>query len=52
MTQGSFDTIIIGGGITGASTAYQLAARGYKPVLLEKAYLGAGGTGRTGGLIR
>jgi glycine/D-amino acid oxidase-like deaminating enzyme len=48
----SADVIIIGGGITGTSAAYQLALRGHKVILLEKKYLGAGSTGRTGGIIR
>lgn len=52
MTQQTADFIVIGGGITGTSAAYQLALRGYKVILLEKSYLAAGGTGRTGGIIR
>jgi sarcosine oxidase subunit beta len=52
MSANTTDFIIIGGGITGTSTAYQLALRGYKVTLLEKKYIGAGGTGRTGGIIR
>ncbi len=52
MSQTSTDFIVIGGGITGTSTAYQLALRGHRVVLLEKNYIGAGGTGRTGGIIR
>jgi len=51
MTQ-TADAIVIGGGITGTSAAYQLAQRGYSVTLLEKSYLGAGGTGRTVGLVR
>lgn len=46
------DIIVIGGGIMGTSTAYQLAKRGLRVTLLEKSYLGAGSTGRTGGIIR
>jgi sarcosine oxidase, subunit beta len=46
------DVLIIGGGITGASAAYQIALRGYKVILLEKTHLGAGSTGLTGGIIR
>ena len=46
------DVIIIGGGITGTSAAYQLARRGQRVILLEKRYIAAGGTGRTGGIIR
>jgi sarcosine oxidase subunit beta len=52
MAQQTADMIIVGGGITGTSTAYQLALRGYRVTLLEKQYLAAGGTGRTGGIIR
>jgi len=52
MTQQTADVIIIGGGITGTSAAYQLAQRGYSVTLLEKSYLAAGGTGRTVGLVR
>jgi sarcosine oxidase subunit beta len=52
MAQQTADFIVIGGGITGTSTAYQLALRGYRVTLLEKDYLAAGGTGRTGGIIR
>ncbi len=52
MAQQMADVIIIGGGITGTSAAYQLAQRGLKVILLEKRHLAAGGTGRTGGIIR
>jgi glycine/D-amino acid oxidase-like deaminating enzyme len=52
MSQNTTDFMVIGGGITGASTAYQLALRGHRVTLLEKKYIGAGGTGRTGGIIR
>jgi glycine/D-amino acid oxidase-like deaminating enzyme len=52
MSEQTADIIIIGGGITGTSTAYQLAQRGHQVILLEKKHLGAGSTGRTGGIIR
>jgi sarcosine oxidase subunit beta len=52
MTQQTVDFIVVGGGITGTSAAYQLAQRGYHVTLLEKRFLAAGGTGRTGGIIR
>jgi sarcosine oxidase subunit beta len=46
------DVVIIGGGIMGTATAYQLAKRGIDVLLLEKSFLGAGSTGRTVGVIR
>ena len=48
------DFIIIGGGVMGASTAYHLAARGYRNiVLLEKEdFFGLGATGRCAGGVR
>ncbi|NLX08169.1 MAG: FAD-binding oxidoreductase [Chloroflexi bacterium] len=52
MAQQTADCLIIGGGISGVSTAYQLALRGHRVILLERRYLAAGGTGRTVGLVR
>ncbi len=52
MAQQTADFVVIGGGITGTSAAYQLALHGYRVMLLEKSYLAAGGTGRTVGLVR
>lgn len=52
MSQQTADFIVIGGGITGTSAAYQLARLGHRVTLLEKSYLAAGGTGRTVGLVR
>jgi sarcosine oxidase subunit beta len=47
------DVVIIGGGITGLSTAYYLAKEGIKNiVVIEKSYLGSGSTGRCGTGIR
>ncbi|MEZ0396897.1 MAG: FAD-dependent oxidoreductase [Anaerolineales bacterium] len=48
------DVIIIGGGVMGASTAYHLAERGQKNiVLLEKeTFFGQGATGRCAGGVR
>ncbi|MBM3944836.1 MAG: FAD-binding oxidoreductase [SAR202 cluster bacterium] len=46
------EAVVIGGGVMGTSILYHLAARGVRGVLLEKSNLGAGGTGRSSGLIR
>ena len=47
------DAVIVGAGINGLATAYELARRGMKNiVVLEKDYLGSGSTGRCGGGIR
>jgi glycine/D-amino acid oxidase-like deaminating enzyme len=47
------DAVIIGGGVTGASLAYHLAARGVgRVVVLERKFLAAGGTGHSVGIIR
>lgn len=48
------DVVIIGGGVMGASTAYHLAKRGFKNiVLLEKEnHFGTGATGRCAGGVR
>ena len=45
--------VIIGGGATGASTAYHLAKRGVKDVVLvEKQFLASGPTGRSSACVR
>lgn len=47
------DVVIIGGGIVGCATAFNLAKRGLKQVvLLEKGYLASGSTGRCAAGIR
>lgn len=45
------DVIVIGGGVAGASTAMQLALRDQKVIVLERAMLGSGSTGRAAGLL-
>ena len=47
----STDVLVIGGGIVGASTAYQLAKRGASVTLLEADRLASGATGRNLGFI-
>src|SRR5882672_1160617 len=47
------DVIVVGGGVNGASTAFHLASRGVRNVLLlERRHLGAGATGKSGSLVR
>jgi sarcosine oxidase, subunit beta len=47
------DVVIVGGGVTGASIAYHLAAGGVRDVLLlERKSLASGGTGRSVGIVR
>ena len=47
------DAVIVGGGVTGVSIAFHLAGLGVKHVVvLERKFLGAGGTGRSVGIIR
>src|SRR5574340_101262 len=48
----TFDAIIIGAGIHGASLAFHLAQRGVKSLVVEKSFLAAGATGRSSGLVR
>jgi sarcosine oxidase subunit beta len=46
------DVIIIGAGVHGASLAFHLASRGTSVVVVEKATVAAGATGRSSGLVR
>jgi sarcosine oxidase subunit beta len=49
----SAEVVVIGGGVNGASTAFQLTKRGVRDVvLLERRQLGAGATGKSGALVR
>lgn len=43
------DVLVIGGGFTGLSAAFHLAAKGLSVTLLEQARLGDGASGRNGG---
>nr|MEE4266588.1 FAD-binding oxidoreductase [Candidatus Krumholzibacteria bacterium] len=50
---GTADAVIIGAGINGLATAYELGKLGLKNiVVVEKSYIGSGSTGRCGGGIR
>ncbi|MGH2617349.1 MAG: NAD(P)/FAD-dependent oxidoreductase, partial [Thermomicrobiales bacterium] len=45
--------VVIGGGVNGLSTAFQLAKRGVRDVVvLERQQLGSGATGKSGALVR
>ena len=47
------DAVIVGGGVTGCSLAFQLAGLGMRRVVvLERRFIGSGGTGRSVGIIR
>lgn len=49
----AYDVVVVGAGITGASTAYHLRTAGVEKVLvLEKAVLAAGGTGKSAAIVR
>lgn len=50
----SYDVVVIGGGVHGLATAYELAARhGITNVaVLDRSYLGGGGSGRNTAIVR
>lgn len=53
MASRTADIIIVGGGVNGVATGYNLIKRGMnRVVVLERSYPGAGATGRCGGGIR
>ncbi|MDM8356692.1 NAD(P)/FAD-dependent oxidoreductase [Pandoraea communis] len=49
---GAADVVIIGGGIIGTSTAYELARRGVSVALIEKGVIGGEQSGRNWGWVR
>ncbi len=48
----SYDAIVIGAGVIGASVAHNLSQRGLKVLILERQSSGAGATGASSGLVR
>lgn len=47
------DAVVVGGGVNGLSTAYQLAAQGAgRVILVERRHLAAGASGKSGALVR
>jgi sarcosine oxidase subunit beta len=48
----TYDAIIIGAGVMGASLAFHLAERGLKPAILERKVTASGATGHSSGLVR
>lgn len=51
LTSNTADVIVIGSGVAGLSTVVQLATRGQKVLLLEKAELASGSTSQASGLL-
>lgn len=48
----SYDAIVIGAGVMGASIAFHLAERGLKIAILERKVTASGATGHSSGLVR
>jgi sarcosine oxidase, subunit beta len=48
----TYDAIIIGAGVMGASLAFHLAERGIKTAILERKVTASGATGHSSGLVR
>ena len=48
----TYDAIVIGAGVIGASVAFHLAERGLKTVILERKTVASGATGYSSGLVR
>lgn len=52
MAERTADVVIVGAGVHGASLAFHLARRGVDVVVLERATVAAGATGRSSGFVR
>lgn len=48
----TYDAIVIGAGVIGASVAYNLSQRGLKVLILERQTVAVGATGASSGLVR
>src|SRR5512134_2656961 len=48
----TYDAIVIGAGVIGASIAFHLAERGLKTAILERKVTASGATGHSSGLVR
>jgi sarcosine oxidase subunit beta len=49
----SYDCVVIGGGVHGLGIAYEMAKRGFTRIaVVDKSYIGAGGSGRNTTIIR
>ena len=48
----TYDAIVIGAGVMGASIAFHLAERGQKVAILERRTVASGATGHSSGLVR
>ena len=46
------EAIVVGGGVNGTSTAFHLAERGIKTILLDRGAIAGASTGKSGGLVR
>ena len=51
MSDQSADVVICGGGVLGATLAYELAGRGVRPLLIESRAIASGASGKAAGLL-